>query len=714
MEPKKANDPDELGGWRINGRLGEGGFGTVFLAEKGAQKAAIKVIRQEFVEEDDARNRLATEAEVLSKLSDPAIGKILDSDLTGELPWIATEFINGPTLDDKVKYEGPLSEIPWFNLAANLFHAIVSANELGIIHKDIKPSNIILGETGNKLIDFGIAHISGQTRTAAFGDREGSTPFSSPEHFTIKPNPKMDVFSAAATLGFAGKSTSIWNGDNDLQLMRSINEDAPNFEGLTENQIKFLTPLLEKNPSDRPSALEAHQSALGYIEFLLGKSKKPIPLKGKSKLKRVASSKKFKPFVAASLVLVVGSTLIINGKSTPSSPPNSTASSATSATNNPSGSGTNSISTTPLKSSTSADCENEYTNKGSNILSLCLPSANSGDLTSIFYIGRSYYDNQNYKEAANWFLKGANKKDLNSTRYLIQTYTQLSNTTERDRWTKICADTSYGSTNTSPLKDIAYCKLMEGMILTRAGATKQALLYLTDAADYGNADAATWLGLYYRDLDDRTNALKWLTKAAELGSTDGINSLIGYAMKIDDKDLTMKWLIVSAKSGNQVNMGVLAEEYYLDKDFVSAKQWATKGVSFGDVTSMFVLGAVTYDSGQKAEGKSLLIKAANKNNIDAARKLGSIYRLEEKNYSEAAVWYEKLAARNDFTGTAIYSALLFFLGKDQDSCTYNAKVLDLGNQAKKNGTYDSATMDKYMADAKTTADGYCAKMYPNN
>ena len=223
MEPKKANDPDELGGWRINGRLGEGGFGTVFLAEKGAQKAAIKVIRQEFVEEDEARNRLATEAEVLSKLSDPSIGKILESDLSGELPWIATEFINGPTLDDKVKYEGPLEEIAWFNLAANIFHAIITANEIGIIHKDIKPSNIILGETGNKLIDFGIAHISGQTRTATFGDREGSTPFSSPEHFTIRPNPKMDVFSAAATLAYAGKGGSIWKGENDLQLMRSIN-----------------------------------------------------------------------------------------------------------------------------------------------------------------------------------------------------------------------------------------------------------------------------------------------------------------------------------------------------------------------------------------------------------------------------------------------------------------------------------------------------------
>ena len=291
MEPKKADDPDELGGWRINGRLGEGGFGTVFLAEKGAQKAAIKVIRKEFVAEDDARARLATEAKVLSSLSDPSIGKILDSDLFGELPWIATEFINGPTLEDKVKYEGPLEEIAWFNLAANIFHAIVSANELGIIHKDIKPSNIILGETGNKLIDFGIAHISGQTRTANFGDREGSTPYSSPEHFTIRTNPKMDVFSTASTLVFAGKGSSAWKGTNDLQLMRSINDDAPDFEGLTENQIDFLTPLFEKNPSDRKNAIEARNSALMYIEYLIGKRNKPLAQKNNTLLKYLINTK---------------------------------------------------------------------------------------------------------------------------------------------------------------------------------------------------------------------------------------------------------------------------------------------------------------------------------------------------------------------------------------------------------------------------------------
>ena len=313
MEPLKNSDPSVLGDWRIMGRLGEGGFGTVYLAEKGAQKAAIKVIKSEFVEEGDARARLATEAEVLSKLSNPYIGKIVDSDVNNELPWIATEFINGPTLDNKVKYEGPLNEIEWFNLAANLFHAIVAANELGVIHKDIKPSNIILGETGNKLIDFGIAHVSGQTRTVVFGDREGSTPFSSPEHFTPRANPKMDVFSAASTLAFAAKGSGVWLGENDLQLMRSINDDSPNLEGLTENQIEFLNPLFEKNPSDRLSANEALKEALAFIEHIVDQGPKPKARSIRHRRKwNIRNKKVIVPFAIAS-TLAIGIAFTMNG-----------------------------------------------------------------------------------------------------------------------------------------------------------------------------------------------------------------------------------------------------------------------------------------------------------------------------------------------------------------------------------------------------------------
>ena len=295
---------------------------------------------------------------------------------------------------------------------------------------------------------------------------------------------------------------------------------------------------------------------------------------------------------------------------------------------------------------------------------------------------------------------------------MVETYTELSNTTERDRWAKICADTSYAQNTTSPLDDIAYCKTVHGFTLTKSGATKDGILYLTDAADYGSSEAATWLGLHYRDLDDKGNALKWLKRAAELGSKSGTDALIGYADKIGEDSLVRKWLLITAKDGNQVNMGVLAISYFWENDFASAKKWAEKGVSFGDLLSTYVLGAVAYESGDKEEGKKLLLKAANKGRIEAIRKLGDIYRMDEDNFSEAAIWYEKLAARNDFTGTAIYSALLIFLGKDQESCAYNAKVLELGNRAKEKGTYSSEIMDKFMSDA-TSNENYCNKMYKN-
>ncbi len=525
----------------------------------------------------------------------------------------------------------------------------------------------------------------------------------------------MDVFSAAATLAFAAKGASIWKGENDLQLMRSINEDTPNLEGLSENQKKFVSPLLEKNPSDRPTAIEAHQNALGYIEFLLGKTKQPRPLKTKRMVKRAVSSKKTIFAISAILAISVSGSLLnkFNSGIPETTPPISSLAKNVDASSSIPADTTTQLSPQIKTTSSSRDCETEYDNKGQDVLKKCLAPAKTGDLASMFYVGREYFANSNFKEAESWFLKGAKKNDLNSIRYLIETYTQLANTKERDRWTKICADSTYAQNDTAPLKDIAYCKMMQGFILTRAGATKEAILYLTDAADYGNSDAAAWLGIHYRDLEDKANALKWLKRAAELGSTTGINALIGYADQIGDKELTRKWLLISAESGNQLNMGVLALTYYYDKDFVAAKKWGARGVSFGDVLSTYVLGAATYDTGQREEGKSLLLKAANKGNTDAIRKLGSIYRLDEKNLEEAARWYEKLAARNDFSGTAFYSALLFMLGKDRESCTYNDKLLELGNRAKEKGTYDPALMDKDMERAKATAEGWCLKMYGN-
>jgi serine/threonine protein kinase len=507
MEPKKANDPDELGGWRINGRLGEGGFGTVFLAEKGAQKAAIKVIREEYVQEIDARNRLATEAEVLSKLSDPSIGKILDSDLSGQFPWIATEFINGPTLDNKVKYEGPLEEISWFNLAANIFHAIITANEYGVIHKDIKPSNIILGETGNKLIDFGIAHISGQTRTATFGDREGSTPFSSPEHFTIKANQKMDVFSTAATLGYAAKGNSIWKGENDLQLMRSINEDDPDLEGLSENQKRFLIPLLEKNPSDRPSAIEAHQSALGYIEFLLGRTKKPHPLKSRNKFKKIVRSKVAILGFALALVTGIGMAASLAGFSII---PLEIRSLFTK----------DNVDFTLAQNEKISSCKNLVASGDyASAVVICKETAELGDDWSQYSLGFALDKLGNEKEAANWVLKAAEQKMPEALSWMAYDALEENDYSKALDWAKQAAE--LGDLPGVHAVGLAYGYLEEYDLAAE---------WYEKAWNLGDALGLINLGYHYRfDSVDKVKAEKWLKLAAETPSTYQPDGAFEYA-----------------------------------------------------------------------------------------------------------------------------------------------------------------------------------------
>ena len=723
MEALKPHDPSHLGDWNLTGRLGEGEDSVIYLGYRGvagSEQAAVKLIEDDTFEFESAVSKIRNEVEALRLLKDANIVKLLDVNYEQGSIWIATEYVHGVTLDTRLKQtKEPLPELEWFKLAENIFHALRAAHSKGVIHKDLKPTNIILSETGAKLIDFGISHVPQFTRAATPGDFEGSRLFSAPENYNRKNIPEMDVFSAGVTLAYAGRLKSVWTGETQDSISESIKSDEPDLSGLSPLQQEFVRPLLEKLPMDRPSSEIAHKKALEYLEYLINKenSKKPVAMRVKKSLIRQLDQPKYKYGIPATIIGILAfaivspwNTLQDSKKITPSTSSIATSSPSSSTSSEPSPISTSNTN----KQSTSQDCEKEFSNKGSGVLKACLASAKAGDLQSIYYVGRSYFDNQNYKDAEKWFLVGAKKKDINSMRYLIETYTQLANTVERDRWTKLCADTNYGSSDYAPLKDIAYCKMMQGFILTRAGATKEAIMYLSDAADYGNGDAATWLGLYYRDLNDRSKAIKWLTRAAELDNTNGLNSLISYADEIGDSALAKKWLLVSANSGNQVNMGVLALTYYFEKDLDSAKKWATKGVSFGDNLSTYVLGAVNYDSGQRSEGKALILKAANKGELLAIRKLGSIYRLDEKNYSEAAIWYEKLAARNDFTGTAIYSALLFALGRDKESCTYNDKVLELGNQAKKNGTYDAALMDKYMSDAKTTYDSWCAKLYSNS
>lgn len=292
MEPLKPNDPSQLGDWSITGRLGEGEDSVIYLGVRGvagSEQAAIKLIEDDSFEFESALGKIKNEVEALRQLNNESIVKFLEANYEQGNLWIATEYIYGVTLDTKLKQtREPLEELHWFRIAENIFHALEAAHAKGIIHKDIKPSNIILGASGAKLIDFGISHVPERTRIANPGDFEGSRLFSAPENYNRKNIEEMDVFSAGVTLAYAAKLKSVWAGDNQDAITESIKNDKPDLTGLTPLQEEFIRPLLEKLPIDRPKSASVHKKALEYIEYLVDKEhkSKPVALRVKKSFSR--------------------------------------------------------------------------------------------------------------------------------------------------------------------------------------------------------------------------------------------------------------------------------------------------------------------------------------------------------------------------------------------------------------------------------------------
>ncbi|MEI6294705.1 MAG: serine/threonine-protein kinase [Actinomycetes bacterium] len=721
MEPKRPTDPDYLGGWKVTSRLGEGGFGTVFLATKGVQSAAIKVIKEEFLEEGSARERIINEASTLSKLDDIYIGKIIESGLNDQMPWIATEYVNGPTLQEKVHLDQPLDELVWFNLASNLFHALVTAHAAGVIHRDIKPSNIVLGESGNKLIDFGISHVSGTTKSAVIGDFEGSHPFSAPENYMPGRNvPEMDVFSAAATLAYAGTGHSVWSGENPIQLMRSINDDEPNLDGLTELQKEFLRPLFVKNSSERPSSTESLVKATEYLAYLVTnyEGDRPEPLRVISGKRNGFFSKK--SILGSLAVLIAGSLIILGTHSSNGNAKSSGLTGAQTATDSssplpanpvsiPSITTSSTVSLAPMPGggtsrhrgivkSTSAACEDLFNSHSDGAIAACTGPAQSGDARSNYYLGKMYSEQQNSKLAEKYFLRAVNfsPDDIASMGNLVQIYIDTNNTTSYGSWVKKCANYIV---KTAPG---AHCKLLYGTDLLLVGNVKTALAYLKDAFDWGEVQAATSLGIYYNQQKDVANAIRWLTIGAEAGDSTAKNQLILVAADNNQWSVWKTWVTKAADSGDASSVGKLAlYAATIEKDYSAAKSWGLKGAALGDANAMFALGYSYFMSDKDdASAKIWLIKAANKNNVLAMFYLGVIFRLE-KSFIDSADWYAKASSAGDLTSTYWAGAVYVEGLKDNvQGCNYFKKTLQIANTQKLAGIF--APGDQSLVDDATT------------
>ncbi|MCX6127619.1 MAG: protein kinase [Proteobacteria bacterium] len=186
MERLRSGDPEQIGPWQIVNRLGSGGMGIVYMGTNGTHAAAIKVVREFLLEDPASRTRLEREVDTLLRVKSEFVAEIVGSDINGNPAWIATNYVDGPSLKLLIEKEGPLPEDQWIDFARGFLSALVSVHSVGVVHRDIKPSNILITKSGPKLIDFGISFVNDATSLTGTGMVAGTPAWLAPEQFLGK------------------------------------------------------------------------------------------------------------------------------------------------------------------------------------------------------------------------------------------------------------------------------------------------------------------------------------------------------------------------------------------------------------------------------------------------------------------------------------------------------------------------------------------------
>ncbi|MFD0267430.1 serine/threonine-protein kinase [Streptomyces sp. NPDC127106] len=263
MESLRPGDPPEIGGYRLLARLGEGGMGEVFLARTvSGRPLALKTVHRDLSLQPDFAERFAREIRTNDRVRCAWTVSVVDFSPPGTTPqWLATEYVAAPSLGDWVRTHGPLAAPAVKCLARELSAALVAVREAGVVHRDIKPGNVLLGPERPFLIDFGIARAAHDPRRTRTGAVIGTPGFLAPEQATgdVAAAPA-DVFSLAAVLVYAGtgRSPFLAAGEElDLPaLLYRIVHDEPVLDGVPEAILPLVRECLAKDPGRRPGAEE--------------------------------------------------------------------------------------------------------------------------------------------------------------------------------------------------------------------------------------------------------------------------------------------------------------------------------------------------------------------------------------------------------------------------------------------------------------------------
>ncbi|WP_371669818.1 protein kinase [Streptomyces sp. NBC_00289] len=259
MQPLGADEPTVVGPYRLLGRLGSGGMGRVYLGRSaGGRTVAVKIVHPHLALDEEFRARFRREVAAARRVGGAWTAPVLDADPEAAIPWVATAYAAGPSLTVAIADGGALPAATVRALGAGLAEALAAVHELGLVHRDVKPSNVLLTLDGPLLIDFGIARATdGTASLTSTGVSVGSPGYMAPEQILGKgATGAADVFSLGAVMAYAATGESPFPGDSSAALLYRVVHEEPVLGSLSGDLRDLVQACLAKEPGARPAPAE--------------------------------------------------------------------------------------------------------------------------------------------------------------------------------------------------------------------------------------------------------------------------------------------------------------------------------------------------------------------------------------------------------------------------------------------------------------------------